>query len=551
MAHYVIGIDYGSLSARAALVDTADGRVMGVEAFPYPHGIMERALPGGQALPLHWALQHPRDYLDALEALVPRLVAHSGVSRGEVIALGIDMTASSVLPVDDRGEPLCFQPRWEKEPHAYVKMWKHQAAQPQADRMTALARERGEAWLSRYGGIISSTWLHPKLLETLEQAPDLLSASAHYMEGADWLTWLLTGRVSRNACAAGYKALFDGRSYPSPQYAEAVSPAFAREAARLTKGPVLPVGSAAGGLTKAWADRLGLHAGTVVASGMVDAHVGMVASGVTEEGVMHSILGTSGCHLMLGHRLSPVPGICGVVEGGILPGFYGYEAGQVSFGDHLAWLVKEMLPARYAQEARALHVDAHTLLSRYAAGMRPGQSGLLALDWWNGNRSILVDSHLSGLLLGLSLQTQPHEIYRALLEALALSARLIVSNFRDHGLSVLAMSASGGISQKNPLDMQIYADAIGLPVTVPKAEEGAVGSYPGRGRSRRGKRRHEDPGRGAMHGPREAVYRPCREYAPVYDALYEEYKALHDHFGRGEMTMKRLIRRAKRRRPVD
>lgn len=547
MAHYVIGVDYGSLSARAVLFDVKDGSALAEGEFPYPHGIMDSRLPGGPALPLGWALQHPQDYLDALSHLIPALIRDSGVANEQVIALGIDMTAASVLPVEAQGQPLCLLPRWRQEPHAYVKMWKHQSAQAEADRMTALARQRGDGWLHSYGGIISSTWLHPKLLETYQQAPELLSAAAHYLEGADWLVWLLTGRLCRNGCAAGYKALYDGQAYPANDYFMDIDPGYAAQVARLCGGPVLPTGSMAGSLTPSWAKRLGLRPDTIIATGMVDAHVGMVASGITGPGVMHSILGTSGCHMMLGKDLHRVPGICGVVWGGILPSFHGYEAGQVSFGDHLAWLVDELLPERYQQEAQARGMDAHGLLSHMAAPMLPGQTGLLALDWWNGNRSILVDSDLSGLLVGLSLKTRPEDIYRALLEALALSARLIVDNFRQHGIPVESLSASGGISQKNPLAMQIYADAIGLPLTVPLASQGAaLGSAilaaAAAGQARGG---YEDPLTAIRHmAPREArSYQPNPRHREAYQALYQEYRQLHDYFGRGDNdVMKRLLR---------
>lgn len=559
MAHYVIGLDYGSLSARGVLFDCRDGRALARATFAYPHGIMDRALPGGQALPPDYALQHPQDYLDALDHIIPRLLSESGLRGSEVIALGLDMTASSVLPLDREGQPLCLQAAWQDQPQAYVKMWKHQSAQPQADRMTALAKEWGENWLADYGGIISSTWLHPKLLELYEQEPALCGAADLYMEGADWLVYRLTGQISRNACAAGYKALYAaGRGYPEAGYFEALSPGFAAAQQRLLRGPVLKPGGAAGALLPDVAERLGLHPHCVVAAGMVDAHVGMVASGVTRPGVMHSILGTSGCHLTLGQKRLPVPGICGAVEDGILPGLWGYEAGQVCFGDHLDWLLTELLPPHIHDEARSRGLDLHSLMSEKAGRLLPGESGLLALDWWNGNRSVLVDSRLTGLLIGLNLHSSAADIYRALLEGLALSARLILDNFRSHGLPIDTLTASGGISQKNPLAMQIYADALGLPLFVPEAPEGAALGSAMLAAAAAGKARggHDDVYEAIRHMAPKAGrhYKPNPDDIPLYEALYQEYAALHDYFGRGQNdVMKRLLalKEQASRRSVD
>lgn len=538
MQRLVIGLDFGSLSARGILVDAADGRLLGEATFDYPHGIMEQALPSGQALPAGFALQHPQDFVDALHHLFPALLRENGVKPAQVAGIGLCATACSVLPVDAKGQALCLQTAWQDEPQAYLKMWKHQADQPQADRMTALALQRGAPWLKRYGGILSSTWLHPKLLALHEGCPALVKASDHYLELADWLTMQLTGYAVRNACAAGYKALHGaGLEAPDEAFFEALSPGFGREAARLTRAPLLPQGARAGGLTAAMAAQLGLMPGTAVAVAMVDAHAGMLGAGLQEPGEMHSILGTSGCHMLLAEEQRAVPGICGVVKDGILPGYYAYEAGQVSFGDHLDWLVSRLLRAE---------PQAHERLSREAARLKPGQTGLLALDWWNGNRSVLVDSRLRGLLLGLSLQTSDADIYRALLEALALSTRLILDTFTAAGLAVDRLSASGGISQKNPLAMQILADALGLPVRVPLASQGgALGSAmlatAAAGTENGGCDSLQEAVR-RLQPQKAAVYQPNPAHAKAYATLYQEYRRLHDHFGRGENeVMKTLL----------
>ena len=538
MQQYVIGLDYGSLSARGILIDVHTGEVQAEAAFPYPHGILEQALPNGRRLQAGFALQHPQDYLDALYSLVPALMAQSGAAPSQVIGLGLDMTASTVLPVDEAGQPLCFHPAWRDEPHAYAQMWKHQAAQPEADRLNALAERRGEPWLKRYGGLVSSTWLFPKLLAIHEQCPALLKQTAHYLEGADWLVMQLTGSLSRNACAAGYKALYDPQQgYPSADYFEALSPGFGQTAGRLTSGPVIPPGQDAGGLLPAMAAKLGLEPRTTVAAGMVDAHAGALAAGLFEPGEMHSILGTSGCHLLLSREQRFVPGICGAVQDGILPGFIAYEAGQLSFGDHLNWLTSRLL--------KDGSPEAHQRLSEAAGRMLPGQTGLMALDWWDGNRSVLVDSALRGLLIGLSLQTTEADIYRALMEALALSTRLIADNFREHGLPVTCLSASGGISQKNPVLMQILSDALGLSIRVPLFSQGAaLGSAMLAAAAAQPDAPDAVSQAVRRMMPREtAHYQPNPRHQAAYDSLYAHYRRLHDHYGRGENDiMKNLLR---------
>ncbi|NLW21040.1 MAG: ribulokinase [Clostridiales bacterium] len=548
MPKLTIGIDFGTLSARAILADRADGAVLAQCEFAYPHAVMEQALPDGTRLPPGWALHHPQDYLDALAYTVPRLLADSGAAPEDIIALGTDVTGSTVMTLRADGMPLCLLPAYRSRPHAWSRLWKQQTAQAQADQITSLALERGEPWLKRYGGKVSATWMLPKALETLMEDPALYQAADLFAEASDWVVWTLTGQRSRNACAAAYKALYSAQDgYPGEDFLKALHPGLKGFHAQKLAGRVLSPFESAGGLAEGIAEKLGLRAGIAVSAGMLDAHVCAASAGLTRPGQMLSILGTSGCHLLLGEEQVPVEGICGAAPEGILPGYIGYEAGQVCFGDHLAWLTTHLLPAEYKEEAARLGISAHELLSRKAAVLRPGQSGLLALDWWNGNRSMLNDADLNGLLIGLTLHTKAEEIYRALLESLAFGARLITEGYRGQGLQVSSLRVTGGISRKNPLAMQIYADILGLPVHVPAMQEGAaMGSAilaaAAAGRDAGG---HPDVYAAikAMAPPAGQDYLPIPEHQAVYDRLFAQYRRLHDYFGRGENDVMKLLNR--------
>ena len=534
MASYAIGIDFGTLSGRAVLADTQTGRVVAQAELPYAHGVMTDALPTGERLPPDWALQHPQDWLDVIVHTVPELMRQSGVPAAEVAAIGLDVTASTCLPVTADGTPLCFLPRFAREPHAWPKLWKHHAAQAQARRMTEAAQAMGEPWLPYYGGQVNAEWMLPKLLQILEECPKAYQAMAHEVEAGDWLVWQLTGRQTRALCGAGYKALYrPGQGYPSQAWLAEVNPAFADVAAEKLSGPVQPMATRAGGLIPEMAAALGLRAGTCVCVGNVDAHACLPAAGIDGPGRMLSIMGTSTCHITMAREALPVPGISGVVQGGVLPGFAAYEAGQSCVGDLFAWLTDNAVPSTYHQAARATGENIHQYLTGLAARQRPGAHGLMALDWWNGNRSVLANADLSGLMLGMTLQTRPEDMYRALLESTAYGARAIIDTFRAYGVPVEALDVSGGISWKNPLLMQITADVMNMPVRVSSAHQGpalgsaifaaaAAGLYPNMTAATR-----------AMGSEPERVYQPDAAHVPVYEELYQVFLGLHDLFGRG------------------
>jgi L-ribulokinase len=536
----LVGIDFGTLSARAVVVRAADGAELGSEVHEYEHAVIERALPAsGRELPPDWALQDPDDYISSLREAVPAAVRAAGVAPSDVVGIATDFTASTPLPVLADGTPLCRLPEFRERPHAYPKLWKHHAAQPQADRVNAVAEERGEPWLARYGGRISSEWEFAKALQVLDEDPEIFERMDRWVEGADWIVWQLCGREVRSVCAIGYKAIYQDGHFPSPDYMRALDERFGAFLAKID-GPLEPLGARAGSLTAEAAAWTGLPEGIAVAVGNVDAHVTAPAAQAIEPGQMLAVMGTSTCHIMNGDVLGEVPGMCGVVDGGVVPGLWGYEAGQSGVGDIFAWFVENALPPAYHDAARAAGVDLHTHMSELAGRQRVGQHGLVVLDWHSGNRSILVDHELSGLIVGLTLATRPEDIYRALLEATAFGTRKIIEAFESAGVVVKELTAAGGLI-RNAVLMQIYADVTRRRIHLIESEQGpalgsamhaavAAGSHP-----------DIRAAAAAMGKVRRDAFVPDEGRAAAYDALYAHYARLHDAFAPGE-TMHSLRR---------
>jgi L-ribulokinase len=540
LSRYVIGVDYGSLSGRALVVRT-DGLEVGTAVHDYEHGVMDRVLLAtGRALPPDWALQDPQDYIDVLRVAVPAAVATAGIDPAHVVGIATDFTACTVLPTTRDGTPLCFDKAFEDAPHAYVKLWKHHAAQPQADRITALAEERKESWLARYGGRISSEWQFAKALQLLEESPDIYARAARWIEAADWIVWQLCGVETRNACTAGYKGLFQHGAYPTREYLAALNPAFADFVDEKLAYPLSPLGGRAGSLTEQAALWTGLQAGIAVAVGNVDAHVSTPAAKAIRPGQMLAVMGTSTCHVMNGSSVAEVPGMCGVVDGGIVSGLWGFEAGQSGVGDIFAWWVDTILGPQVAAPALAAGKSSHDYLSGLAEGQSVGQHGLVALDWQDGNRSVLVDHELSGVIIGLTLATRPEDVYRALVEATAFGTRKIVETFDAAGVKVEEFIAGGGLV-KNSFVMQIYADVLNRPISVIDTDQGpALGSAI---HAAVAAGEHADvPAAAAVMGRLRAnMFHPRPGATSAYNTLYEEYLLLHDYFGRGEnMVLHRL-----------
>ena len=538
---YTIGLDFGTLSGRALLVDTRDGSEIAESVADYPHGVMDWQLPSGKQLPPEWALQHPQDYLDVILTTVPDVVQLSGIDPAQVVGLGIDFTASSPLPTKSDGTPLCFLDVYQEEPHAYVKLWKHHASQPQADLINEVARQRNEAWLKRYGGKYSSEWFFSKLLQILHEAPDMYAQIDNFIEASDWIVWQLTGQMSRNTCVAGYKMLVQDGQYPSEDYFGALHPDFRTVIRDKVPGDFAALGNSAGQLTETMAVKLDLPAGIAVAVPIIDAHASAPAVKATQAGTMIMIMGTSTCHMLSAETIEDVDGICGVVDGGIIDGLYGYEAGQSAVGDIFAWFVDHAVPEGYFRQAEAEGLDIHAFLEQEAAQQQVGEHGLLALDWWNGNRSTLVDTELSGLLIGATLATRAPDIYRALIEATAYGTREIIEAFTANGIEVNELVAAGGLQEKNVLLRQIYADVTGRRLKLAGSAQSpalgaaihasvAAGVYPtiAEAAEKMGKLKDE-------------VVHPIPENQQVYDELYAEYRKLYAYFGRGDNdVMKRL-----------
>src|SRR5215475_949337 len=547
MARYVLGVDFGTLSGRAVVVRVDDGAEVGAAVHPYRNGVMDHNLAStGAALPAEWALQDPEDYRDVLRIAVSQAVATAAIDPTDVIGIGVDFTACTVLPTLRDGTPLCQLPDLSDRPHAYPKLWKHHAAQPYADQINAVAARRGEAWLARYGGKISAEWQFAKALQVLVEDPEVYARAERWIEATDWITWQLCGAETRNVCTAGYKGILQDGTYPSAEFLAELHPGFAGFVADKLAHPLADLGSRAGSLTPAAAAWTGLPEGITVAVGNVDAHVTVPAARAVRPGQLLAVMGTSTCHMMNGATLAEVPGMCGVVRGGITPGLWGYEAGQSGVGDIFAWYVDNCVPPEYHAAAEARGIDLHALLSELGAAQPVGAHGLIALDWHNGNRSVLVDHDLSGVVIGQTLATRPEEIYRALQEATAFGTRTIVEGFESSGLPVTEIVAAGGLI-RNPVLMQIYADVTRRTVsTIASPQAPALGAAI-HAAVATGAYRDVYAASDAMGAPRDAEYRPDPERADAYDLLYEEYRTLHDYFGRGGNDVLHRLRRIRDR----
>lgn len=545
---FSIGVDFGTLSGRAVIVDVANGKELATAVHEYKNGVIDSFLPGTNIrLEPDWALQDPNDYIDVFKYTIPAVLKESGVNPQDVIGIGIDFTSCTMLPTLSDGTPLCFLDEWKDQPHSWVKLWKHHAAQQEANQLNQIARDNGfDYLLDRYGGKISSEWFFPKVWQILNEAPEVYAAADRMIEAADWVVWQLTGVETRNSCTAGYKAMWsktDG--FPPEEFFKALDPRLEHVVDEKMKREILPLGAKAGELTEQAAAWTGLLPGTAVAVANVDAHVAVPAATVTESERMVMIMGTSICHMVLGESEEIVPGMCGVVMDGILPDKPGFEAGQSCVGDHFQWFIENCVPEEYEKEAQLRGINIHQLLEEKASQMKPGESGLLALDWWNGNRSVLVDVDLTGLILGMTLLTKPEEIYRTLIEATAFGTRLIVETFQNHNVPIKELIATGGLPDKNKLLMQIYADVTGLPIYIPDATQiPALGSA-----------MHGAVAAGSKVGGFDSImeasqrmarlrtesFHPIAENKFIYDQLFAEYLTLHDYFGRGlNDVMKRL-----------
>jgi L-ribulokinase len=546
---YTIGLDYGTNSVRALIVNVANGDEIASAVWNYAHGTAGVILSRDPNL----ARQHPADYVGGAEITIKTALASAKKSvknfRAEqVVGIGVDTTGSTPLPVDADGQPLALQKKFANEPAAMAWLWKDHTGVNEAAEITALAKKMRPQFLAKCGGIYSSEWFWSKILKCLRVAPEVFDAAHSWIELADFVPAELTGTLApekfiAGVCAAGHKAMWNAKwgGYPDAEFLAKLNPKLAQLRSRLTPR-VHSIDRAVGGLTENWARKTGLTAGIPVAIGAFDAHLGAVGSGVAP-GTLVKIIGTSTCDIAISpntKKLADVPGLCGIVDGSVLPGNFGLEAGQSAVGDLFNWLVNYIEPG-------GKNVLSHRDLDEAAAKLKPGESGLLALDWNNGNRTILVDQKLTGLLVGQTLYTTPAEIYRALVEATAFGALTIINRFEEYGVKISSVVNCGGIAEKSPLTMQIYADVTGRPMKISRsAQTCALGSAVAAAVAA-GAHKNFASAQKAMTGLKPKIFKPNPAAHKIYRELYALYKELHDAFGTQEWNgnlfgvMKKLI----------
>jgi L-ribulokinase len=534
---YAIGLDYGTNSVRTLIVNVANGCEVASAVWEYTHGTQGVILSHDPNL----ARQHPADYVTGAETTIKKALAVAkrtvrGFSPDQIIGIGVDTTGSTPLPVDRHGHPLAFDRRFAKHPAAMAWLWKDHTGIAEAGEITALARKLRPQYLAKCGGTYSSEWFFSKILHCLRTSPEVFDAAYLWVECSDWVPAMLTGteppdQLTVGICAAGHKAMFNDAwgGYPDAEFLSQLDPKLGALRSRL-RSKAHTIDRAVGGLTLEWAARTGLPANLPVAVGAFDAHLGGVGSGIAP-GTLVKIIGTSACDMMVvpvGDKLPDIPGLCGIVPGSILPGHYGLEAGQSAVGDIFNWFVNYIQPL-------GKKAGSHEALSAAAAKLAPGESGLLALDWNNGNRTVLVDQRLTGLLLGQTLYTTPAEIYRALIEATAFGALTIINRFVEYGVKVEQIVNCGGIAEKNPLVMQIYADVTGRPIKISRSGQtcalgAAIAGAVAAGKSAGGYANYADAQK-AMTGLKPRIFQPNATAHTVYKELYSLYRKLHDAFG--------------------
>jgi L-ribulokinase len=548
-AKYAIGLDYGTNSVRALIVDTANGSEVGTAVWNYEHGTAGVMLSRDPNL----ARQHPADYIKGAEITIKKALTDAkknvrDFKAEQVIGIGVDTTGSTPLPLDGKGDPLAFNKKFANHPAAMAWLWKDHTGVSEAAEITALAKKMRPQFLAKCGGTYSSEWFWSKILHCLRTAPKVFDAAYTWVELADYVPAALTGMVhpsqfAAGVCAAGHKAMWNANwdGYPDSEFLSKLDPKLGKLRDRLTTR-VYSIDHAVGGLIDGWAKRTGLTAGIPVAVGAFDAHFGAVGSGVAP-GTLVKIIGTSTCDIAISpntRKLADVPGLCGIVDGSVLPGFFGLEAGQSAVGDIFNWFVNYIQPG-------GNKVFSHADLDKAASKLQPGESGLLALDWNNGNRTVLVDQRLTGLLIGQTLYTTPAEIYRALVEATAFGALTIINRFEEYGVKILQVVNCGGIAEKSPLTMQIYADVTGRPMKVSRSSQTCALGSAIAGAVVAGVHRDFAQAQKAMTGLKPEIYKPNPKARSVYRKLYPIYKKLHDAFGTREWSgnlhdvMKQLI----------
>jgi len=535
---YTIGLDFGSLSCRGVLVDVSDGHISAEASMAYPHAVMSSSLPDGTPLDGDFCLQSPADFRESMISVVRELA--SKCDPADVIGIAIDTTASTVLPIDENFIPLCEDERFRSRPHAWMKMWKHHGAAPQAEKILRVCREQNSPYPDWYGGTVSPECLFSKVVEVFECDREIYDRAAAFVEVMDYLTSLLTGTPTFSLPLMKAKAFYDG-SYPSEKFLKAIHPDLAGLPYKLTEGFADKVisfpGERAGSLCDKIAEILGLNVGIAVSTGTADSYSPIPALGITSEGIMIMIIGTSMGMMLMSREGHAVAGVTASLPDIYRRGLYGYASGLTSVGDSFGWFANNCVPARYEREANERGIPLQSLLTEKASLLEPGAGGVMALDWLKGNKSCLANPYLSGLFIGITISTRPEQLYRALIEATAFGARRVIEEYRASGVPVNEIRACGGIVGKNPLLMQIYADVIGIPIKASFCSQAPALGSAINAASAAGIPDAID----AMSDGNFKVYLPDEENTARYNSLYEEYLTLHDYFGRGgNKIMERL-----------
>ena len=540
MSKYTIGLDFGTNTCRSLIVDISNGNEIASHIFSYPSG--EAGVIINHDVP-NQARQNPADYLLGIETIITEAirkakVIDSSFSSNDIIGIGIDTTGSSPMPIDSKGNPLCFHDRFKDEPAAMVWLWKDHTSYSEARAITELAEKIRPQYLAKIGGVYSSEWFWSKIWHCQKENADVFKAAYNFVEICDWIPAVLSGNTNpknlkRSICAAGHKAMYNEQwgGLPDTEFLAKLSPELAELRDRIVN-KVYPTEERSGYLSEGWAKKLGLSTDVSVAVGAFDAHMGAVAAGV-KPGTLVKIMGTSTCDVMVHPNnkiLADIPGVCGIVNGSVMHGYYGIEAGQSGVGDIFLWFVNNLVPDSYGKTINEKFIN----LEKLATQVKPGESGLMALDWNNGNRTILVDTRLTGIILGQTLLTKPYEIYRALIEATAFGALAIIDRIEEYGVAINEVVNCGGLAIRNTLLMKIYADVIGRPMKISKSEQtpalgAAIFAVISAGKQASGYD-NIDQAQAAMTGISK-VYNPIKENHDVYKKLYLIYKQLHDGFG--------------------
>lgn len=531
MSKYSMGIDFGTLSARAIIVDIETKEEIAASVCEYSHGVISEKFINGKSLPADYALQHPKDYLDSLYTTISDCIKKSGIGAADIIGVGVDFTASTILPVTEDGTPLCFLDEFKNNPHAYVKLWKHHAAQKEADEINALAKKTNAKWIKKYGGTISSEWFFPKVLQILREDENLYNNTSRFIEAGDWIVWMLTGNETHSNCMAGFKAIWSEQDgYPCKDFLKALDTRLENVIGDKISDKITKLSEIAGFITKEAESLTGLKAGTPVMPALIDAHAALPALGIAQSGELLLIIGTSTCHILLGDKEGEIPGISGCVKDGIFENLYAYEAGQSCVGDSFDWFVKNCVPKSYFDEADEKNINIHQLLRNKAKELPCGSNGLIALDWWNGNRTPYANGKLTGMIVGLNIHTTPEEIYRALIESTAYGTKRIIEIYEENGIEIKSIYAAGGIAEKDELLMQIYADVTGREIRLSGTSQAcAYGSAVLGAVNENGYKSFREASL-KMKKIKDVTYKPNKDNTDKYNVLYQKYKHLSEFF---------------------